>query len=104
MLVQTLETLNNNKKTIVHNDWGTQYRWPGWIIQDKKGCSPDNVTCEVFFGKLKNEIFYNNTWINVTLDEFIEKLSRYIYWYSMKQKKDNSRWIKSNSISTKDGV
>ena len=48
----------------------------------KKGCSPDNAACEAFFGRLKNEMFYNHSWINVSLDEFIESLDSYIHWYS----------------------
>ena len=28
----------------------------------EKGCSPDNAACEAFFGRLKNEMFYNHSW------------------------------------------
>ena len=54
---------------MVHSDRECHYRWPDWIrIMDtaeltrsmsKKGCSPDNSACEGFFGRLKNEMFYN---------------------------------------------
>lgn len=53
----------------------------------KKGCSPDNAVCKGFFGRLKNEMFYNNTWSDVTVEEFIDKLNQYIHWYSTKRKK-----------------
>lgn len=48
----------------------------------KKGCSPDNAACEAFFGRLKNEMFYNHSWLNVSLDEFVDILDKYIRWYS----------------------
>ena len=47
-----------------------------------KGCSPDNAACEAFFGRLKNEMFYNHLWIKVSIDEFIDILDTYIRWYS----------------------
>ena len=53
----------------------------------KKGCSPDNSACEGFFGRLKNEMFYNRSWIGVTMDEFINTLDKYIHWYGEKRRK-----------------
>ena len=51
----------------------------------KKGCSPDNSACEGFFGRLKNEMFYCNSWLDVTIDNFINQLDRYIKWYNQKR-------------------
>ena len=51
----------------------------------KKGCSPENSACEGFFGRLKNEMFYNRSWSNVTIKEFIEILNDYIIWYNKKR-------------------
>lgn len=48
----------------------------------KKGCSLDNSACEDFFGRLKNEIYYGHNWKNVTIGQFIEKVDKYIRWYS----------------------
>lgn len=48
----------------------------------KKGCSPDNAACEGFFGRIKNEIFYNRTWIGVTMNSFMETLDTYLHWYN----------------------
>jgi transposase InsO family protein len=48
----------------------------------RKGCSPDNSACEGFFGRLKNEMFYNRTWVNTTPHEFMEQLDAYIQWYN----------------------
>lgn len=48
----------------------------------RKGCSPDNSACEGFFGRLKNEMYYNRTWINTTLHDFMQQLNSYIRWYN----------------------
>jgi putative transposase len=71
MLDQAISTLKMNEKPIVHSDRGAHYRWSGWIERmeragltrsmSKKGCSPDNSACEGFFGRLKNEMFYNRS-------------------------------------------
>ena len=52
---------------------------------NKKGCSPDNAACEGFFGRLKNEMFYNRTWSNVKVEEFIKELDDYMHWYNEKR-------------------
>ena len=95
MLDSAISTLKNDEKPIVHSDRGCHYRWPGWIERmekadltrsmSKKGCSPDNSACEGFFGRLKNEMFYNRTWEGVTIEEFIDILNTYIQWYSEKR-------------------
>ncbi len=51
----------------------------------RKGCSPDNSSCEEFFGRLKNEILYCNSWLDETIDNFIDQLDRYIRWYNEKR-------------------
>lgn len=51
----------------------------------KKGCSPDNSACEGFFGRLKNELFYNRSWSTVTIQEFMDILDQYIHWYAEKR-------------------
>lgn len=40
----------------------------------KKGCAEDNTVCEGFFGKLKNEMFYNGNWSEISLVEFNRNL------------------------------
>ena len=95
MLDSAISTLKSDEKPIVHSDRGCHYRWPGWIERmekadltrsmSKKGCSPDNSACEGFFGRLKNEMFYNRTWEGVTIEEFIDILNTYIQWYSEKR-------------------
>lgn len=97
MLDEAIITLKDNEKPLVHSDRGAHYRWPGWISRineagltrsmSKKGCSPDNSACEGFFGRLKNEMFYNRSWSNVSIHDFIEILDQYIHWYSEKRRK-----------------
>ena len=48
----------------------------------KKGCSPDNSACEGFFGRLKNEMFYNRDWKGISIPEFIDILNDYLQWYN----------------------
>ncbi len=70
MLDIATEHLPEGAHPIIHSDRGCHYRWPGWIDRmkkagltrsmSKKGCSPDNAACEAFFGRLKNEMFYNH--------------------------------------------
>ncbi len=92
MLDMAIRTLKKGERPIVHTDRGAHYRWPGWIYRmekaglirsmSRKGCSPDNSACEGFFGRLKNEMFYNQDWNDVSVDEFMEILDRYIHWYN----------------------
>ena len=51
----------------------------------KKGCSPDNSACEGFFGRLKNEMFYNRSWQDVSIEQFVDVLNSYIQWYNGKR-------------------
>ena len=51
----------------------------------KKGCSPDNSACEGFFGRLKNEMFYDRSWVGVTIEQFIEMLNSYVKRYNEKR-------------------
>lgn len=50
----------------------------------KKGCSSDNSACEVFWGRLKNEMFYGKSWIGIPIEHFIQYLDSYIKWYNEK--------------------
>ncbi|OLR59446.1 integrase [Anaerostipes sp. 494a] len=35
-----------------------------------------------FFGRLKNEMFYNRNWNLVTIASFIDELDQYMHWYN----------------------
>jgi len=51
----------------------------------KKGCSPDNSACEGFFGRLKNEMFYSRSWNDISINQFIDELDKYLKWYNEKR-------------------
>lgn len=95
MLDKVIVDLPKDFCPIIHSDRGCHYRWPGWIERmDKagftrsmssKGCSPDNAACEGFFGRLKNELFYGQSWVGVSLETFQLELDCYINWYNQKR-------------------
>ena len=92
MLDDAIDTLNDKEHPLIHTDRGCHYRWPGWISRmnnaglqrsmSRKGCSPDNSACEGFFGRLKNEMFYNRDWSGLTIEQFIDILNEYLSWYN----------------------
>lgn len=95
MLDQAISSLPSDARPIIHSDRGSHYRWPGWIERmntaglsrsmSRKGCSPDNAACEGFFGRLKNEMFYERDWNGVSIPEFIRQLDEYMVWYREKR-------------------
>lgn len=95
MLDKAVSFLKPGEHPIVHTDRGCHYRWPGWISRMKtahlhrsmsaKGCSPDNSACEGFFGRMKNEMFYGVSWLNISIEEFIRKVDEYMIWYREKR-------------------
>lgn len=95
MLDMALAQIPENIHPIIHSDRGAHYRWPGWITRvenagltrsmSKKACSPDNAACEGFFGRVKNEFFYNRSWFNISIEEFCIMLNQYLLWYNEKR-------------------
>lgn len=95
MLDHAVLRLQKGEHPIVHSDRGCHYRWLGWIDRmkkaglersmSKKGCSPDNSACEGLFGRLKNEMFYNQEWDGVSIVQFIDILNEYLVWYNEKR-------------------
>ena len=94
MLREAINSLNG-EHPIVHSDRGSHYRTNSWIqimkdsvltrSMSRKACSPDYAACEGFFGRLKNEMFYNRRWIGVSIDEFVQILDDHIHWYNEKR-------------------
>ena len=92
MLTEAIATLRADEHPLIHSDRGCHYRWSEWIqimgeaaltrSMSKKGCSPDNAACEGFFGRLKNEMFYNKNWNHISIDSFIKELDSYMHWYN----------------------
>ena len=95
MLDLAIASLQPEEHPIIHSDRGSHYRWPGWIDRmttagltrsmSKKACTGDNAACEGFFGRLKNEMYYNRSWQDVTMEQFIELVNEYIRWYNEKR-------------------
>jgi len=95
MLKTAISALKPDEHPIVHSDRGAHYRWPGWLklmkdkgllrSMSKKGCTPDNAACEGVFGRIKNEMYHNRTWSGVSIEEFMEILNSYLYWYNEKR-------------------
>ncbi len=91
--IDTVATSAN--RPVIHSDRGAHYRWPGWIKRvhnaklirsmSRKGCSPDNATCEGFFGRLKTELFYPRSWQDISVDQFIQIVDSYIHCYNEKR-------------------
>ena len=102
MLDEAIQTVSNSEdKPIVHSDRGAHYRWPGWLNRmsnanlvrsmSRKACSPDNAACEGLFGRLKTELFYARTWMDVTVEQFMQMVDSYIHWYNEKRIKISLR-------------
>jgi transposase InsO family protein/transposase-like protein len=97
MLDTAIAGLPEGEHPIVHSDRGSHYRWPGWISRmeqarltrsmSKKASTSDNAACEGFFGRLKNEMYYNRTWNDISIEEFVEVVDEYITWYNQKRVK-----------------
>lgn len=91
MLDKVIADLSKDCCPIIHLDRGCHYRWLGWIDRmnkagfmrsmSRKGCSSDNAACEGFFGRLKNELFYGQSWVGVSFQTFQLELDCYINWY-----------------------
>ena len=39
----------------------------------------------LFFGLLKNELFYPRSWQTTTIEQFIQTVDSYIHWYNEKR-------------------
>ena len=95
MLDHVITQLPAGEHPIIHSDRECHYQWLGWIEHmekaslehpiRKKGCSPDNATCEGLSGRLKNELFYYRNWISIKISEFIDALNEYLIWYNTKR-------------------
>lgn len=93
MLEQAFERLHPDDKPILHSDQGWQYRQltyrhmlAGKNIEQsmsRKGNCLDNAAMESFFGTLKSEYFYLESFENV--DQLASGLEDYIAYYNQKR-------------------
>lgn len=93
MLEQAFERLSPDDKPILHSDQGWQYRQPayrhmlgGKEIQQsmsRKGNCLDNAAMESFFGTLKSEFFYLESFDSV--EQLASGLEDYIAYYNQER-------------------
>ena len=90
MLDRAFEKHINLEGLILHSDQGWQYQMKAYqgqlkskgILQSmsRKGNCLNNAVMENFFGLLKSELLYLQTFDNI--EHFIRELEEYIYWYN----------------------
>ena len=90
MLNKALKRVETYEGLIIHSDQGWHYQHKHYrhtlkkhkITQSmsRKGNCLDNSIMESFFGTLKNEFFYNNTFTSI--EEFKIELDKYINYYN----------------------
>ena len=93
MLAGLFEKLPSSARPLFHSDQGWQYQHAEYqrllkehnITQSmsRKGNCMDNGAMENFFGRLKVEMFYGETFQSV--DEFIHALKEYLWYYNNKR-------------------
>ena len=103
MLDEAVKQLGSTDHPVCHSDRGCHYRWPGWIDRCDKygitrsmsqiGCSPDNAAMEGFFGRLKNEFFYDRDWKGVSIKDFMDQLDNYMLHYRNTRIKESLGWM-----------
>ena len=92
MLNIAFEENTNLKDLIFHSDQGWQYQHQSYQQQlknkgikqsmSRKGNSMDNGLMENFFGILKTEMFYDQEDNYKTIDDLINAIKEYIYYYN----------------------
>ena len=90
MLKKALVKLPKEHELILHSDQGWQYRMKAYcdclkqngIVQSmsRKGNCLDNAMAEGFFGHLKAELLYNQSFDSV--EHFVEELHTYLRYYN----------------------
>ena len=93
MLKKAFEKIPNGTDLILHSDQGWQYQMRGYqyLLKQKgieqsmsrKGNCLDNSVMENFFGLLKSELFYLQTFESI--NQFIRELEDYIDYYNNKR-------------------
>ena len=90
MLKQLFERLPTAAKPIMHSDQGWQYQMREYQLMlkehnitqsmSRKGNCLDNSVMENFFGRLKTEMFFGETFTSV--EDFQQKLEEYICYFN----------------------
>ena len=101
MLRGLFEVLPEDARPILHSDRGWQYRMSGYCemleehnitrSMSRKGNCLDNGIMESFFGRLKVEMFYGETFKSA--DEFISRLEEYLHYYNNKRISEKTKGL-----------
>lgn len=101
MVDQALEGLPEAHNLILHSDQGWQYQHKHYqhilkkrgITQSmsRKGNCLDNAVIENFFGILKSELLYNQTF--ESMEDFIQELHEYIHYYNHRRTKEKLKGL-----------
>ena len=101
MLDKAFAKIPDNTNLIFHSDQGWQYQHKQYQkrLVDKgihqsmsrKGNCLDNSVMENFFGVLKQEMYYGNTYYS--FDELKEAIEKYIVYYNEKRIKEKLGWM-----------
>ena len=93
MLEQALERLPEGVKPMLHSDQGWHYRYPKYRDRlekagleqsmSRRGNCYDNATMESFFGTLKSEFYYRESFESVA--QLQAGLAEYIHYYNHKR-------------------
>ena len=93
MFDEDTKNLLRGSGAVAHSDQGFQYQHISYqMLLEELGCTQsmsrkgnclDNAAAESFFARLKTEFFYGRTF--ASLNDFYERLDRYIWWYNHKR-------------------
>ena len=96
-------TEKHYENTILHSDQGWQYQHKYYvnelkkhgIIQSmsRKGNCYDNSIMETFFGRLKNEIYYDYEKSYSSFEEFSRAIEEYIDYYNNERIQSKTKWM-----------
>ena len=98
--------LNN---LILHSDQGWQYRHKYYVNElkkhgitqsmSRKGNCYDNSIMETFFGRLKNEIYYDYEKSCSSFEEFSKVIEEYIDYYNNERIQSKTKWMPPTKYS-----
>ena len=100
MLEQVFQVIPIGASPILHSDQGWHYQHKQYrrMLEGKgirqsmsrKGNCLDNAVMENFFGIMKQEMYYGNTFYS--FDELKETIEKYIKYYNEKRIKEKLGW------------
>ena len=103
MLHKAFERFPAVKGLIMHSDQGWQYQHATYRIElqehkiiqpmSRKGNCYDNCIMEIFFGRLKNEMFYGDEKEYTSFEIFSKAIADYIDYYNNRRIQAKTKWM-----------